>query len=147
MDRCYVCRRPTNALTNRKGRKVCGGCADALPRVLTLEARELKLCALVETLKGKVSAVDEIRADAALSEVSSTQGSDFDLDDVTRLLSRANSVLEPTSGLGHALETLVLDHQLTVGQHQTPTYACIMPGCELCAVAGSIREMLDRMLS
>ena len=140
MNRCYVCRRQA---TTRQllDRNVCNRCANALPRVLELESSE---SVMVEALLRVRSSSNDVATFHVAENALRMVGSVYlvDLAGITRVLSRICAVLEPTAGKGHALETLKEDHQRTVGAKRSITYACIMPGCEVCAVVGAAQEML-----
>ena len=143
MDRCYVCRRLA-PLTIHKDRRVCRGCENAVGRVLDLESVESFLVERIILLRDNTDEpVTLRRCQDALAKL----GSSYLVDHATlaRVLGRIVAVLEPTAGKGHALETIKEDHQRTVGSHQSVTYACIMPGCEVCAVVGAAREMLQAL--
>lgn len=143
MGRCYVCRRLA-PLTIQKGVEVCRGCQNAVARVLDLESVESFLVERLILLRDNTNEpITHSRCQSALEQLGSSYLVDHAA--LSRVLARIVAVLEPTAGKGHALETIKDDHQRTVGSHQPVTYACIMPGCEVCAAVGAAREMLDAL--
>jgi len=143
MKRCYVCRRL--AKTSRiQDRDACARCANAIPRVLELEAVESSLVRDVLRIRSETKDQHTLMlSENALRKASSAYV--VDLGAITRVLSRIVAVLEPTAGKGHALETLKNDHQRSVGSTQMITYACIMPGCDVCAAVGAAQELLNQL--
>jgi len=140
MNRCYICRRQASTRTIND-RNVCNRCINALPRVLELESAETVMVETLLKLRAESSDLNTFRVvETALRMVGSAYL--VDLAAITRVLGRICAVLEPTAGKGHALETIKDDHQRTVGSYRSITYACIMPGCEVCAVVGAAQEML-----
>lgn len=140
MRRCYVCRRMA-ATSLIQDRNVCNRCGNALPRILELEAAETTMVEALIQIRNSTLEQNSLRAaDNALRLVGSSYL--IDLAAISRVLSRIVSVLEPTAGKGHALETIKNDHQRTLGSQQMVTYACIMPGCEVCSVVGAARELI-----
>jgi hypothetical protein len=114
---------------------------NALPRVLELESAETIMVEALLKIRAESNDLDTFRiVENALRLVGSSYL--VDLAAISRVLGRICAVLEPTAGKGHALETIKEDHQRTVGSQQSITYACIMPGCEVCAVVGAAQEML-----
>lgn len=125
MERCYVCRRPKKSLQVWRANvavKACRSCFTAVTRVRELEEREAELSAAL-----------------GFQEIETEKGEAYDdaLSAAARILYRVVSVVSKDKGKGHAL--------VRVETLDGATWACHMPGCELCEVVSLAKRFIDHL--